>query len=167
MPRRVQFAKDAIAVLTVLRQPTNHNKRKVQLHRVIEYQEPFQGAWIAEEDEVETYKDGVWYYATVLAATGQGDYKVQYFDRKIDTVDRYSIRPFAEYEIGEKLQCFVPSTRSFESCVVEHASWNGLHYTVHVNRLGKNIRLKLGYLRRQGRREKAKYQFKGANYHEK
>ena len=162
-PKHVRFRKNVISALPFSPYPSR-NKRGIQLQREGEYLEPFLGAWIAQEDEVEVFKEGVWYYATVKAATGRGDYQVQYYDGTADVVDRYAIRPFVEYIIGERLQCFVKS--EFESCVIETASRNGLSYTVSIQRLGKIIRLKLGYLRREGERHKTRYKFKGSTYHD-
>jgi Phytanoyl-CoA dioxygenase (PhyH) len=164
-PKRVHFMKHVTAAKTLFRRHTSRNKREIKLQRVVEYLEPFQGAWIAQEDEVETYEEGVWYYATVLTATGRGDYQVQYVDKKVDVVDKYSIRPFVDYRIGERLQCFVARMSAYESCTIENASRNGLHYTVHIDRFGRTMHMKLGHLRRQGDRQTTKYQFKGPNYH--
>jgi ectoine hydroxylase-related dioxygenase (phytanoyl-CoA dioxygenase family) len=166
-PNRVHFVIHSIATLSLLRQPTNQNKRDIRIQRDVELLEPFRGAWIAQEDEVEIFKDGFWYYATVLDVTGRGDYQVQYFDRRVDLVDRYSIRPFVEYHIGEHLYCFVPSIGASEPCKVEYASQNGLHYTVQIDRIEKAIRLTPGYMIRQGPREKTKYVLKGQSYQDK
>lgn len=163
--KRIQLIKSAASTVPLSLNPFK-NRREVQLQRDVEYFEPFQGAWITEEDEVETYKDGTWYYATVLAVTGRGDYTVEYFDGKVDIVDKYAIRPFVEYRIGERLECFIPARSSFESCTIKTASRNSLHYTVEVDRLGRNVTLKLGYLRRRGDRHSTKYQFKGPSYHD-
>ena len=143
------------------------SKRVVQLQQEIESEEPFDGAWIAQDDEVETYNGGAWYYASVLWVNAHGQYSVEDYKGKRSVVDRFSIRPFAEYRIGERAQCFIPAHGSFETCKIEKLSPNDGLYTVTINRLGKTINLNLGQLRRRGERQRTKYQFKGPSYHDK
>jgi ectoine hydroxylase-related dioxygenase (phytanoyl-CoA dioxygenase family) len=140
--------------------------RKVRLQRNVEYLEPYVGAWIAEEDEVEIFENSEWSYAVVLVATGRGDFQVKYPDGSIEVVDKYSIRPFVEYRVGEKLHCYHVRRHGTEWCTVQNVSRDGLDYSAKIHRNGEIAQLKLGDLKRIGQPIRTKYKFKGPNYHQ-
>jgi Phytanoyl-CoA dioxygenase (PhyH) len=127
---------------------------------------PYAGAWLAEDDEAETFDDGIWYYAVILVITGRGDVQVRYADGSIELVDKYSIRPFVEYRVGEQLWCHDPLDGNMHWCTVLQVSNDGLSYnaTVHID--GRKLSLKLGELRRSGDRLRKKFQMKGPSYHD-
>jgi ectoine hydroxylase-related dioxygenase (phytanoyl-CoA dioxygenase family) len=153
--------------LTASTHPNNlkSSKRTVQLQSFAEIEPPYLGAWLMEEDEVETFEDNTWYYGVVKFVSGLGSYQVKYSDGSVEVVDKYSIRPFVEYRIGEQLLCFVYDDDDTDWCTIQQKSKDGLRYNVSLDRDGSEVHLKLGELRRAGSRLRTKYRFKGSNYH--
>lgn len=142
-----------------------NNKRQVELQRFLEeYDEPYPGAWISQNDEVETFNKGLWYYGTVVFVNARGDYHVQYLDGSKHWIDKYSIRPFSPYRIGEKLLCFIDN--SSEPCTILQASRDELRYVVRLDDDDETkVPLQLGAFTRRGQQLRTAYRFKGPSYH--
>jgi hypothetical protein len=126
---------------------------------------PHVGAWIKEGDVIEVYDEDYWFFGHCMFVTAKGRYYVKYPDGSTETIDEYSIRPFAgNYMIGEELECWVPEQDRYVECKL-HDYYSDDTYSATTDVEGEILRkLTLSSFRRAGPRIRTRYRFKGG-YH--
>jgi hypothetical protein len=105
--------------------PARRVPRIVSLHKNPVIKEPYNGAWLAEGDYVESFEGDYWYSGEIRFVKAHGMYGMLYPNGEEDIVDQYRVRPFEHHYPGAQLEVYVADDETFYSCTMLYPMVNG------------------------------------------